>query len=389
MKAVCWDGVNRLKVENVEEPTILNSHDVIVRVAASATCGSDLHLLGGYIPAMRAGDVMGHEFMGEVVELGSAVTKHSVGDRVVVSPFLSCGKCWYCQNELYSLCDNSNPHPGLGEAAWGAATGGCLGYSQVTGGFAGSHAEYVRVPFADHGVFRVPDGLSDEQAVFASDAAPTGWMGAELAGVHPGDSVAVWGAGAVGQMAARASMLLGAERVIVIDRLSHRLDQVTNHIGAETLDYSRVEVMPELREWSGGRGPDVCIEAVGMESHTSGPQHAYDQVKQQLRLRTGRPAAVREAIMAVRKGGSVFVLGVFAAMVDTFPLGAVMNKGLTLRGAQVHAPRFIPMLLDRIANGDISTAHLATHTFPLDFAQHAYEMFKNKEDNCVRAVLRP
>ncbi len=389
MKAVCWDGVNRLAVETVDDPEILNSHDVILRVIASSSCGSDLHLLSGYIPAMRAGDIIGHEFLGEVVDIGSAVTKHSPGDRVVVSSFLGCGQCWFCQREEFSLCDNSNPHQGFGEALWGASTGGCFGYSQVTGGFAGSHAEYVRVPFADHGAFLVPDGVSDEQAVFASDSAPTGWMGADLGGVRPGDVVAVWGAGAVGQMAARASMLLGAERVVVIDRVQERLDQVSTHIGAETLDYSRVEVLPELRELTGGRGVDVCIEAVGMEAHTTGPQHAYDQVKQQLRMHTGRPAAVREAILAARKGGSVFVLGVFGGLVDKFPLGALMNKGLTVRGAQMHGQRYIPMLLDRIASGELRTGHLATHPLSLDEAPHGYELFKTKDDGCVRAVFHP
>ncbi|MBF4590651.1 MULTISPECIES: zinc-dependent alcohol dehydrogenase [unclassified Curtobacterium] len=389
MKALCWTGVNETSVETVEDPAILNDHDVILRVRLSTTCGSDLHLLGGYIPTMRAGDVLGHEFMGEVVEVGSAVRKHRVGDRVVVCSFIACGQCWYCTHGLFSLCDNGNPNPGLTETMWGSPIGGCFAYSHALGGFAGSHAEYVRVPYADQGAFPVPDGVSDVAALFASDAAPTGWTGADLAGIQPGDTVAVWGAGGVGQMAARAAMLLGAEQVVVIDRLPERLRQVREHIGAETLDYSSESVLAELKERTGGRGPDVCIEAVGMEAHGTGPQYLYDQVKQQLRLQTDRPTALREAIYACRKGGSLFSLGVFGGFVDKFPFGAVMNKGLTVRGAQQHGHRYIPMILDRIAAGEISTEHLATHVMPLEEGPRGYEMFKQKEDGCVRAVFRP
>ncbi|WP_066043606.1 zinc-dependent alcohol dehydrogenase [Herbiconiux solani] len=389
MKALCWTGINKLQVEDVDEPTILEPRDAIVKVTLSTSCGSDLHLLGGYVPGMRAGDVLGHEFMGEIVAVGSGVEKRKVGDRVVVCSFMSCGQCFYCVNGLTSLCDNTNPHPGLGEGLFGASTGGCFGYSQITGGFAGSHAEYVRVPHIDTGAFPIPDGVTDEQAVFASDAVPTGWMGADLGGVKPGDVVAVWGAGGVGQMAARASMLLGAEKVIVIDRLPERLEQARSIIGAETLDYSDTEVMAELRERTGGRGPDVSIEAVGMEAHSERPDYLYDRVKTALKLETDRPTAVREAIMATRKGGSVFVLGVFGGLVDKFPLGAVMNKGLTLRSAQQHGHRYIPMLLERIAAGEIPTGHLATHVMPLADAPKGYEMFKTKDDGCVRAVFRP
>src|SRR4051794_5844163 len=345
--------------------------------------------MGGYIPAMRAGDVLGHEFMGTVAEVGRGVTKHQVGDRVVVVSFTSCGQCWYCRQGLWSLCDNGNPNPGITEALWGQAIGGCYGYSHAMGGWAGSHAPYIRVPYADQGAFAIPDGVSDERALFASDAAPTGWTGAHQAEVRPGDVVAVWGAGGVGQMAARAAMLMGAERVVVIDRYDNRLEQVRTHIGAETLDYEEVDVPAELRERSGGRGPDVCIEAVGMEAHTPGPQFLYDQVKQQLRLQTDRPAAVREAIHACRKGSSVFVLGVYAGFVDKFPLGALMNKGLTVRGAQMHGQRYIPMLLERMARDELVTEHLATHVMPLDKAPEGYRTFKEKRDDCVRAVFLP
>jgi threonine dehydrogenase-like Zn-dependent dehydrogenase len=389
VKALCWQGVNKLSVEDVPDPQIRNDGDVILRVRRTVTCGSDLHLIGGYIPFMRAGDVMGHEFVGEVIEVGPGVRRHAVGDRVVVSSFISCGRCWYCTNELYSLCDNGNTNPAITESLWGAAPGGCFGYSHAMGGFAGSHAEYIRVPFADVGAFTIPDGVSDERALFASDSASTGWMGADLGGVKPGDVVAVWGAGAVGQMAARAAILLGAERVVCIDRYDYRLAQAERHIGAETLNYERTDIGAELLERTGGRGPDVCIEAVGMEAHTPGAQHAYDMVKQQLRLETDRPAAVREAIYHCRKGGSVFVLGVFAAVVDKFPLGALMNKGLTMRGAQMHGQRYIPMLLERMARDELVTEHLATHTMPLDQGPEGYRLFKDKLDGCVRTVFTP
>jgi threonine dehydrogenase-like Zn-dependent dehydrogenase len=389
VKALCWTGVNKTSVETVEDPAILNDRDAIVKVTLSSTCGSDLHLLGGYIPGMRAGDVLGHEFMGEIVEVGAAIRKHRVGDRVVVCSFISCGRCWYCRQELYSLCDNGNPNPALTEALWGSSSSACFAYSQLLGGFAGSHAEYIRVPYADEGAFPIPDGVSDLSALFASDAAPTGWMGADLSGITPGDTVAVWGAGGVGQMAARAAMLLGAEQVIVVDRLPERLAQVQSQIGADTLDYSSDSVIAELKERTGGRGPDVCIEAVGMEAHAMGAQFWYDQIKQQLRLHTDRPTALREATYACRKGGSLFALGVYGGVVDKFPLGAIVNKGLTFRGAQQHGHRYIPMILDRIAAGDIATEHLATHVMPLADGPQGYAMFKNKQDGCVRAVFRP
>lgn len=389
MKALCWEGVNKVAPRDVPDPQIRNSGDVIVRVRQSVTCGSDLHLLGGYIPFMRQGDVLGHEFLGDVVEVGAGVRRHAVGDRVVVSSFIACGQCWYCRRQEFSLCDNGNTNPAITEQMWGAAPGGCFGYSHAMGGNAGSHAEYVRVPFADVGAFAVPDGVSDTRALFASDSAATGWMGADLGGVRPGDVVAVWGAGAVGQMAARAAMLLGAERVICIDRYDYRLAMTVRHVGAETLNYERDDIGGELLERTGGRGPDVCIEAVGMEAHAPGPQGAYDMVKQQLRLQTDRTAPLRAAIYNCRKGGTVFVLGVFAGAVDKFPLGALMNKGLTVRGAQMHGQRYIPMLLERMARGELVTEHLATHTMSLDDGQRGYDIFKDKADGCVRTVFTP
>lgn len=389
MKALTWDGVNAVAVREVPEPRVEDPGDLIVKVTRSATCGSDLPLLGGDIPFMMKGDILGHEFLGEVVETGPAVTRHQVGERVVVASFIACGSCWYCTHGEFALCDNTNPSPAIAEQLWGFAPGGCFGCSHALGGWAGSHAEYVRVPFGDHGAFTVPDGVSDERAVFASDAAPAGWMGAELGGVRPGDVVAVWGAGAVGQMAARAAALLGAEQVVVIDRYAYRLEAARTHLGCETLDYDVEDISGELRERTGGRGADVCLEAVGMEAHGKGPAHGYDQVEQQLGLRNGRPPAVREAIANCRKGGSVFVLGVFGGFVDTFPLGALMHKGITLRAAQQHGQRFIPMLLDRMARDEIVTEYFATHTMPLSEGARGYEMFKERQDGNLRTVFLP
>lgn len=388
MKALCWEGINDVRVQDVPDPQLLNDQDMILKVRLSTVCGSDLHLLTGHIPFMQAGDVIGHEFMGEVVEVGPGVTKHRPGDRVVVCSFIACGRCWYCRNELYSLCDNTNTNPAITQHLWGADPGGIFGYSHAMGGFRGSHAEYVRVPFADHTAIPIPEAVDDMSALFTSDSAATGWMGADLGGVKQGDVVAVWGAGAVGQMAARAAQLLGAERVLLIDRFDYRLRQAESVFGVETINYAETSVGDALLEATGGRGPDVCIEAVGCEAHSTGPQYVYDQVKSKLKLETDRPIAVREAIYHCRKGGSVFVLGVFTGVVDKFPLGALMNKGLTVRGAQQHGQRYIPMLLDRIASGDLVTNHLATHVMPLSEGARGYELFKKKEDECVRSVFR-
>ncbi|WP_117210768.1 zinc-dependent alcohol dehydrogenase [Allorhizocola rhizosphaerae] len=389
MKALCWDGVGNLKLHDVPEPSILDGRDAIIKVLASSVCGSDLHLINGYLPAMREGDIMGHEFMGEVVDVGPDVKRISPGDRVVVGSVIACGSCWYCRNEEFSLCDNSNPQPVMTEKLWGHAPAGIIGYSQAAGGFAGSHAEYVRVPFADIGSFRIPEGVEDMAAVFVSDAVPTGWMAAEMGGIKGGDVVAVWGAGGVGQMAARSAQLQGAGRVVVIDRFPDRLDTAAGQLGVETLDYTTDDVQEALRELSGGRGPDVCIEAVGMEAHQTGAVGAYDKAKHALRMQTDRPSAVREAILACRKGGTVSIVGVFGGFVDKFPLGAAMNKALTLRMGQMHAQRYIPMLLERVAEGEIDPSYLATHPLPLDEGPDGYRMFEQKRDGCLRAVFRP
>ncbi|MEU1887028.1 alcohol dehydrogenase catalytic domain-containing protein [Micromonospora sp. WMMD987] len=388
MRALCWEGADRLAVREVPDPELRNAHDMIVRVRRSATCGADLSLLAGRVPGLAAGDVLGHEFLGEVAEIGPAVRRHRVGDRVVVCAAVACGNCWYCRQRLYSCCDNGSTAATATEAAWGQPTGGCYGHPRAAGGFAGSHAEYVRVPYADVGAFAVPDPISDDRAVFASDAAPAGWMGAELGAVRPGDVVAVWGAGAVGQLTAQAATALGADRVIVIDRYPDRLRMAERHAGAETLHYEQTDVPAELRERSGGRGPDVCVEAAGVADGGGRPASLADRF-------TGRggpvddPLAVREAVHACRKGGTVFVSGSFTGFVDSFPLGAVMHKGLTLRSARQHGQRWIPMLLERMARDELRTEHLATHRFGLDQGPAGYALFRDRADGCVRTVFTP
>ncbi len=387
MRALCWMGVDDLRVESVSDPAIVNPHDAILRVRMSTTCGSDLHLIDGYIPTMRKGDVLGHEFTGQVVETGPEVRRVAKGDRVVVPSFVVCGQCWSCRHELYSLCENSNPNPELQEALFGNPTAGIYGYSHAFGGDAGAHAQYVRVPYADRNCFPVPEGLSDEQVVVLSDAAPTGYMGAEFCNIHPGDVVAVWGCGGVGLMAQRSAYLRGAARVIGIDRLPERLRLAREKIGSETIDFSKVDdVVGALREMTGGRGPDACIEAVGMEASGPALEQAYDRVKQALRLETDRGAALRQAIRACRPGGTLVVLGVYGVM-DKFPVGILMNKGLTVRTAQQHGQKYVPRLLEHVQRGELDPSILATHRFSLEDAPEGYRMFKHKEAGCVRAVF--
>jgi threonine dehydrogenase-like Zn-dependent dehydrogenase len=389
MKALCWNGVNDLRVERVRDPEIVNPRDVILKVTMSTTCGSDLHFINGYIPSMRAGDVIGHEFMGEVVEVGREVKKVKKGDRVVVPSFISCGSCWYCEQQLFSLCDNTHPKPELQEPLLGYHTAGIYGYTHAFGGYAGSHAEYIRVPHADVDCFVVPDGLPDEKVLFLSDAVPTGYMGADFCNIQRGDVVAVWGAGAVGQMAVQSAFLLGAERVIAIDRLPERLHMVKERTQADTLDYSKVDsVVEALKALTGGRGPDACIDAVGMEAHGTGLGYAYDRVKQAVHLHSDRGSALREAIMACRKGGTLSIIGVYG-MMDKFPLGVIMNKGLTVRTAQVHGQKYVPRLLEHVQKGELDPSYLATHYFSLDDGARAYDMFEKKADGLVRAVFRP
>lgn len=389
MKALCWNGVNDLRVERVPDPTILNPRDAIVRVIMSSVCGSDLHLLDGYVPTMKAGDIIGHEFIGEVVEVGAEVKKFKKGDRVVVGSIIGCGGCEFCQTDQWSLCDNSNPNPEITEKAYGYPTAGIFGYSHAFGGYAGSHAELIRVPFAEQGAFKVPEGMSDESLVFVSDAFPTGFMAADMCGIEPGDTVAVWGAGGVGQMAMHSAYLMGAGRVIAIDRFKDRLDKAKTHAKAEVINYEEVDVLEVLKEMTGGRGPDRCIDAVGMEAHTTGIQEYYDKTKQTLRLQTGRPAVLRQAIMACRKGGTVSIVGVYGGLLDKFPMGAAMNKALTFRMGQMFAQKYIPHLLEVVSEGKVDPSYMLTHKWSLDQGPEGYKMFKEKTDDCMRVVFAP
>jgi threonine dehydrogenase-like Zn-dependent dehydrogenase len=390
MKALCWNGANNVQVENVPNPTIINPHDAIVRVTMTAICGSDLHLHDGYIPTVQKGDILGHEFMGEVVEVGRAVTNLRAGDRVVVPFPISCGHCFFCTRDLWSLCDNTNPNAGMAEALWGYSPAGIYGYSHLLGGYAGGQAEYVRVPFADVGPIKVPNGLRDEQVILLTDVFPTGFMAAEACDIQRGDVVAVWGCGPVGQLAIKSAFLLGAERVIAIDRIPERLRMAQEFSGAEIINYEEnPHVIDTLKEMTGGRGPDSCIEAVGMEAHGLGMHWWYDRVKQALRLETGRPIALREAIQGCRKGGTVSVAGVFGGVVDKIPIGAVMNKALTIKSGQTHTHRYLRPLLDRIERGEVDPSFIITHHLRLEDAPHGYKIFKEKQDECVKVVMTP
>ncbi len=389
MKALCWFGANDLRVKDVPDPQILNARDAIVKVRLSSVCGSDLHLIDGYVPTMKKGDIIGHEFMGEVVDTGPEVKKLKRGDRVVVSSIIACGECSYCRNEHWSQCDNSNPNGSLTETAYGHPTAGIFGYSHAFGGFPGSHAEYVRVPFADRGCFRIPEGVRDESAVFLSDAAPTGYMAADFCRIQPGDTIAVWGAGAVGHMAMWAAQKLGAARIIAIDRFPYRLEKARQQMGVEILNYGELDIADALNEITAGRGPDACIDAVGMEAHGTGLDYAYDRAKQAARLQTDRPTALREAIYSCRKGGVVSVVGVYGGFIDKFPMGAVVNKGLTIRSAQQHAQKYIPRLLEYAQRGELDPSYLLTHTMPLDEAPKGYALFKKKTEGCLRVAFLP
>jgi len=383
-------GRNEVQVTQVPDPVVRDGRDAVVRVTSTAICGSDLHLYDGYIPAMRKGDVLGHEFMGEVVEVGPEVGNLRVGDRVVVPFPISCGNCNSCVRGYYSVCENSNPNAGFAEKLMGYSPAGLYGYSHLLGGYAGGQAEYVRVPFADVGPIKISDGLSDEQVLFLSDILPTGYMGAELCDIKPGDVVAVWGAGPVGQFAIVSAYLLGAERVIAIDRFDHRLRLAEDRAGAQTINYEQVDVPEALRELTAGRGPDACIDAAGMESHHRlTAVYAYDRTKQAARLTTDRLYALREAIMSCRNGGVVSVIGGYAGFADKFPIGAVMNRSLTLRGGQCHVQRYMRPLLERIRRGEIDPSFVISHRLGLDDAARGYELFKHKQEDCTKVVLTP
>ncbi len=389
MRANCWMGKQKLQVRNVEDPAIINPRDAIVRITSTAICGSDLHLYNGFVPSMQKGDILGHEFMGEVVEVGPEVHNLQRGDRVVVPFPIACGHCNMCEKELFSLCENSNPNAWMAEKMWGFSPCGIFGYSHLTGGYAGGQAEYARVPFADVGPLKVPESLSDEQVLFLSDILPTGYMAAEQADIEPGDVVAVWGCGPVGQFAIASAYMLGAERVIAIDRFDYRLRIAKERGKADVLNYEEVNVYEALREMTGGRGPDACIDAVGLEAHAPGLHGAYDRVKTMTMLESDRPNALREAIMCCGPGGTVSVAGVYGGFIDKFPMGAFMNKGLTMRTGQTHVHRYMRPLLDRIEKGDIDPTVIITHRAPLDQAPEMFERFVNKEDGCLKVVLKP
>ncbi|ACK69796.1 Alcohol dehydrogenase GroES domain protein [Gloeothece citriformis PCC 7424] len=388
MKALCWHGAGDVRVDTVNDPKILNPKDAIIKVTSTAICGSDLHIYDGYIPSMQSGDILGHEFMGEVVEVGSEVKTLKVGDRVVIPFTIACGNCFFCQKDLWSLCDNSNPNAWMIEKMYGHSPSGLFGYSHLFGGYAGGQAEYVRVPFADVGGFKIPDGMSDEQVLFLTDIFPTGYMAAENCNIEPGDTVAVWGCGPVGQFAIRSAFLLGAERVIAIDRIPERL-QMAQQGKAEVLNYEEVDAGEALKEMTGGFGPDACIDAVGMEAHGTDAIALYDQIKQAVRLETGRPLALRQAIVACRKGGRVSVPGVYGGFIDKVPMGAVVNKALTLRSGQTHVHRYLRPLLEHIQNGKIDPTFVITHRLKLEDAPKGYDIFKHKKDNCIKVVLNP
>jgi threonine dehydrogenase-like Zn-dependent dehydrogenase len=389
MKAVCWYGKNDVRVKQVPDPGIINPRDAIIKVSLTAICGSDLHLYDGFIPTMKRGDILGHEFMGEVVEVGSKEHTLKVGDRVVVPFTIACGRCFFCERDLWAACDNSNPNAWMVEQLYGYSPSGLFGYSHMMGGYAGGQAEYVRVPFADVGPIRVPDHLSDEQVLFLSDIFPTGYMAAENCNIRPGDTVAVWGCGPVGQFAIKSAWMLGAGRVIAIDREPERLRMAAEHGKAETINFEYTNAFDALKDSTGGQGPDACIDAVGLEAHGATIDAWYDKVKTSAYMATDRASALRQAIHACRKGGTVSIPGVYGGFVDKVPLGAAFGKGLTLRMGQTHVHRYLALLLDRINREEIVPSFVITHRIKLDDAPEAYETFKRKQDDCIKVVMRP
>jgi threonine dehydrogenase-like Zn-dependent dehydrogenase len=390
MKALCWHGTEDVRVDTVPDPKIIDARDVIVKITATAICGSDLHLYGGYVPTMEEGDILGHEPMGEVVEVGRDVKKLNVGDRVVVPFTIACGTCYFCQKGLFSLCDTSNPNADLARKAMGQSPAGLFGYSHMLGGFAGGQAEFLRVPFADVGPLKIPSELRDEQVLFLSDIFPTGYMAAENCQMEPGDTVAVWGCGPVGQFTIQSAWMLGAGRVIAIDRVPERLHMAEVHGRAETLNFEKEDVYDRLMEMTGGRGPDRCIDAVGTEAHGHGSFDAVlDKAKAAVYLGTDRPHVLREAIMCCRKGGTISIPGVYIGFLDKIPFGAVVNKGLTLKTGQTHVPRYSQKLLNKIEAGEIDPSFVITHRLTLDDGPEAYRTFRDKQDGCIKVVMTP
>jgi threonine dehydrogenase-like Zn-dependent dehydrogenase len=390
MRALCWHGKSDIRCDTVEDPKIEADGDVIIKVTACAICGSDLHLYDGYMPTMERGDILGHETMGEVVEVGSGVAKLKVGDRVVVPFNIACGECFFCQKQLFSLCDRSNPNAEQARKMMGHSPSGLFGYSHLLGGFSGGQAEFMRVPYADVGPIKVPDGMDDEQVLFLSDIFPTGYMAAEHAEIEPGETVAVWGAGPVGQFSIRSAWMLGAGRVIAIDNVLERLAMAASDGRTELVNFDDGNVYDQLMELTSGRGPDRCIDAVGAEAHAGGSFDAVvDKVKAAVYLGTDRPHVLREAIMCCRKGGTISMPGVYLGYLDKIPMGAFMNKGLTLRTGQTHTHRYLAPLLEKIENGEIDPSFVITHRATLEEGPTLYQRFRDKEDGCVKVVMRP
>jgi threonine dehydrogenase-like Zn-dependent dehydrogenase len=389
MRALTWHGKHDVRVDTVPDPEIVNPRDAILEVTSTAICGSDLHLYDGAIPGMMAGDIVGHEFMGRVVDVGPESTLEK-GQRVVVPFTISCGRCFFCEKELYSACDNSNPveKQDMSEKLYGHATSGLFGYSHLTGGYPGGQAEYVRVPFSDVGPIVIPDGLDDDRVLFLSDILPTGWMGAENADIEEGDTVAVWGCGPVGLFAVQSALVMGAGKVIAIDEYPARL-ALARRLGAETIDFRRTRVLEALMEMSGGLGPDAVIDAVGMEAHGMAPDTVLDNIKQNVGMGADSAHALREALMAVRKGGRVSMPGVYGGFVDKFPLGALMEKGLQLRTGQTHVQKYLKTLLQKIGDSEIDTTFLISHRLPLEEGPRGYENFRSNQNEWTKVVLKP
>jgi threonine dehydrogenase-like Zn-dependent dehydrogenase len=388
VKALTYHGTGKVAVDTVPDPKILTPYDAIVRVTSTAICGSDLHMYAGYIPTVEKGDVFGHEFMGEIVEVGSEVRQVAVGDRVLVPFTIACGNCLHCRNGMTSLCDNSNPNAWMADLLLGYTCSGLYGYSHAFGGYPGGQAEYVRIAYADANAFKVPDGLPDEQALFLTDIFPTGWQAAEQADIAPGDTVAIWGCGPVGWFTIQSAFLLGAERVIAIDRVPYRLERA-RALGADTINFEEDDVVETLKTATAGRGPDRAIDCVGMEAHSFAPDSVADKVKQTLKLSFDRAHVIRQAIYAVGKGGVVSVPGVYAGFIDKFPMGMVVNKGLTIRSGQTHVHKHVPKLMQLILDGKIDPSKVISHVLPLDDAPQGYKMFVDKVDECEKVVLKP
>ncbi len=390
MRALCWYGTGDVRIENVPDPRIQDSRDAIIKITSTAICGSDLHLHNGFQPTMEKGDILGHENMGEVVEIGSDITNLKIGDRVVVPFVIACGECEFCNREMYSLCDRSNPNAKIARKAMGQSPAGLFGFSHMLGGFSGGQAEYLRVPFADVGPFKVPDGIEDEKVLFLSDIFPTAYMATENLGIEDGDTVAIWGGGPIGQLAVRCAWMFGAGRVIMIDDVPERLAMAESQSEADVINFSKVDVQETLMQMTGDRGPDRCMDAVGLEAHAGGTLDGIvDRVKTATMLATDRPHVLRQAIMSCRKGGSISIPGVYVGFADNIPFGAAMNKGLTFKMGQTHVQKYMPLLFEKIEKGEIDPSFIITHKMNLDDAPHGYKIFNEKEDKCIKVVLKP